>query len=288
MPAPGASELTPRAATTPVYELHHLEYRNAGDRECVPLQRFWGLASPTLERHEISYHSKQAAELENELVVLGGGGVLNPFDWPKVIVPLLERGNRVMAWAIGHHHDHFHFDPAEVGDWRASIERYEQEYALERLWIASVRDAGTRFEYVPCSSCMSEAFDGDYEPRHKTVIYGQGALDPIEIDGLPTMLNTWEASLEEILAFLGSAECVITNSYHGAYWATLLGRRVLVYEPWCSKWLLTPWPLTTCNRRNWRRRRRRAKAPPAMLADARGRNRAFAARVFEALAAEAR
>lgn len=101
------------------------------------------------------------------------------------------------------------------------------------------------------------------------------------------MFNTWEASLPEIAAFLGSGETVITNSYHGAYWALLLGRRVLVYEPWCSKWLLTPWKLTFCDRTNWRRRLRRARAHSGALADARARNRAFARRVFAALAAEA-
>lgn len=269
---------------TAVHELHHLEYRNAGDRECVPARRFWQLAPAGLERRELTYHSPATAELEDQIVVLGGGGVLNPHDWSQVIEPLIERHNRVIAWSVGHHHDHYHFDPAEVGDWRASISSYEDDYPLERLWMASVRDAGTRFDLVPCSSCMSEVFSREYPVRHEAVVYGQGALEPIAIDGLPTMLNTWEASLDEIAAFLGSGECVITNSYHGAYWALLLGRRVLVYEPWCSKWLLTPWELETCDRRNWQRRRRRARAHPGALADARRRNRSFAARVFGALA----
>ena len=267
-----------------VHELHHLEYRNAGDRECVPLRRFWDLAPATLAYEEASYHSDAARELRDELVVLGGGGVLDPHDWPQVIEPLLERGNTVIGWSIGHHHDHYHFDPAEHGDWRRSVADYAEQYQLDRLRLAGVRDAGTGFDLVPCSSCMSPVFDRDYEITSETVVYGQGALEPIAIEGLPTMLNTWEKELDEIAAFLGSAECVITNSYHGAYWSLLLGRRVLVYEPWCSKWLLTPWDLVTCNRRNWRRRRRRARAEPGLLDDSRRRNRAFAKRVFSVLA----
>jgi len=266
----------------PVYELHHLEYRNAGDRECVPLVRHWDLASAGLERRELSLHSDETAQLRGQTVVLGGGGVLNPHDWPRVVVPLVERGNRVIAWAIGHHHDHYHWSAAEIGDWRTSPADYESRYPLDRLAMASVRDAGTRFEYVPDSSCASAVFDRDYAIEHRAVVYGQGALDPIAIEGLPTILNTWEYPFEQIAAFLGSGECVITNSYHGAYWALLLGRKVLVYEPWCSKWLLMPWRITTCDRRNWRRRLRRARgAPDDVLDESRRRNRDFAERVFE-------
>ncbi len=175
-----------------VYELHHLEYRNAGDRECVPLRRFWDLAPATLAYEEASYHSDAARELRDELVVLGGGGVLNPHDWPQVIEPLLERGNTVIGWSIGHHHDHYHFDPAEHGDWRRSVADYAEQYPLDRLRLAGVRDAGTAFDLVPCSSCMSPVFDREYEITNETVVYGQGALEPIAIEGLPTMLNTWE------------------------------------------------------------------------------------------------
>jgi hypothetical protein len=76
---------------------------------------------------------------------------------------------------------------------------------------------------------------------------------------------------------------VLTNSYHGAYWAALLGREVLVFEPWNSKWLLTPWDFTHCNRNDWRERRAEARRFPWALADARRRNILFARRVFSEL-----
>jgi hypothetical protein len=97
------------------------------------------------------------------------------------------------------------------------------------------------------------------------------------------MSNIGQASLADVCAFLGSGRCVLTNSYHGAYWAALLGREVLVFEPWNSKWLLTPWRFTHCMRSDWRAKRLEARAFPWALADARRRNILFARRVFREL-----
>lgn len=43
----------------------------------------------------------------------------------------------------------------------------------------------------------------------------------------------------ETVAFLGSSEVVLTTSYHGLYWATLLGRKVVVLE--ASMYKLQSW-----------------------------------------------
>ena len=41
--------------------------------------------------------------------------------------------------------------------------------------------------------------------------------------------------MDQTIELLGSAETIITNSYHGAYWGALLGRKVIVTEPWSTK-----------------------------------------------------
>ena len=35
--------------------------------------------------------------------------------------------------------------------------------------------------------------------------------------------------------YVGSTNYIITNSYHGAYWGTLLGKKVMLVGPWSSK-----------------------------------------------------
>ena len=44
---------------------------------------------------------------------------------------------------------------------------------------------------------------------------------------MPVMKNN-KMNFEDVIAFLGSAETVVTDSYHGAYWAQLLGKNVHV------------------------------------------------------------
>jgi hypothetical protein len=201
---------------------------------------------------------------------------------------LLERRNRVIAFGVGHHHDHHHFSPEEIGDWRDSVKDYERQYPLDRLWMAGVRDRGTPYEWVPDASCMSRAFDRSRPTKHELVIYEQGDLDPIAIQGPPRMTNKGDEGLEVVASFLGDAAVVITNSYHGAYWALLLGRSVLVYEPWCSKWLLTPWDLVFCDRVNWEEKLPRARSHPGALQESREAVIGFGARAIEALSREAR
>ena len=50
----------------------------------------------------------------------------------------------------------------------------------------------------------------------------------------PHMANDNKQTFEEVIEFLGSSDVVVTNSYHGAYWATLLGKAVVAF-PWASK-----------------------------------------------------
>ena len=275
-------------APVPVYELHHLDYGNVGDRESAPLPHFASRIPNWIEVRELSYHSEEVRRLENEQVILGGGGILNPFDWWWVVLPLLERGNRVIAFGVGHHHDHHHFSPDEIGDWRASVDDYERQYPLGQLAMAGVRDRGTPFRWVPDASCMSPVFDRSRRVEREVVLYEQADLEPIAIQGLPRLDNKAGADLEEVATFLGSAEVVITNSYHGAYWSLLLGRRLLVYEPWCSKWLLTPWDPVVCDRTSWRARLPEARDCPGELRHSRTAVSSFADDVIAALIGAAR
>jgi exopolysaccharide biosynthesis predicted pyruvyltransferase EpsI len=53
-------------------------------------------------------------------------------------------------------------------------------------------------------------------------------------DPIPRFINSGD-NVEETIRLLGSADIIITNSYHGAYWGTLLGRKVIVADAWSSK-----------------------------------------------------
>lgn len=92
-------------------------------------------------------------------------------------------------------------------------------------------------EWVPCASCMSPLFDDEYEITKGAVAYlnfrpPSDAKSP-DVSGLPTRRNI--ESFENAIRFIGSASVCVTNSYHGAYWATLLGRAAIIVSPHSSK-----------------------------------------------------
>lgn len=108
---------------------------------------------------------------------------------------------------------------------------------LERCQLVGFRDwdhpciDGRRIFYVPCPSCMSTLFDVPRAPpKHEYVLYLHKMFtEEFDTGDAPVMTNYEEFS--NAVDFLASGEVVVTNSYHGAYWATLLGRRVVFFDP---------------------------------------------------------
>lgn len=281
----GKTRLYPGNTKVPrIYNLQHLHNDNIGDRQCSPFIHFSSLADSRVQLIDMSLTDPAVRTLSDEIVILGGGGSLNPWCWHEVIQPLLARGNRLIAWGIGHHHDNVpthRYPRVPAEDWHDSLARYARDYPLENFVLCGIRDYAMSREYVPCVSCMSPLFDRHYPVLHDIVLYEHGVLEPIAIEEAPRMSNLGAKSFEAVIAFLASGHTVITNSFHGAYWAQLLGRRVLVYEPWCTKFFTYKYPLTLAKREDWRRRLAECRIYPQALADSRDCNRRFAHKVFD-------
>jgi hypothetical protein len=269
-----------------VWNLHHLAFDNIGDRECTPLRWFGDLATPDLELRDASLNGPHAASLSGETVILGGGGLLLPRCWELWIAPLFERGNRIIGWGIGHHHDNVHLGPEEPpSDWKESVHRYQRDYPLDRFELLGIRDWNVGLRWVPDVSCMHPAFDASYVVDHDVVVYEHGVLEPIPLD-FPKMSNVGGTPFADVIAFLGSGSVVVTNSYHGAYWATLLGRPTLLWDPWCSKFLLLKYRLPWVGPESWECAARDAPVYPDALEECRAANRAYAVDVFDTLTAD--
>lgn len=114
----------------------------------------------------------------------------------------------------------------------------EHRKAAELCDLYFPRDELPGFDVVPCASCMHPAFDVEREPRHKVIRYSAARRIDLNDGQTPHMTNE-NGTIEEALAFLASGEKVVTSSYHGAYWAGLLGRQVEVVS-WGSKFHYLP------------------------------------------------
>lgn len=88
-----------------------------------------------------------------------------------------------------------------------------------------------KFRYVPCVSCMSPLFERyrSVKPKHKLGVYNHKRVTIMQHNNpnnIPVNDNSGD-DLESKLKFLSSCEYILTNTYHGVYWATLLERKVI-------------------------------------------------------------
>jgi hypothetical protein len=176
----------------------------------------------------------------------------------------------VIGWGLGHN---THFGAQGV-----SVEE-------SRFSLLGLRDWGIAKEWVPCVSCMSEEITRARatKPRHDVVVYSH-FKKPLAFDGVPSLSNGC-MNLGTVMDFLASGDVVITNSYHGAYWAQLLGRRVVVI-PFSNRFLHFRYPTVLATPEDCLAKVRDAQAYPEAFEVCRTRTMEFAGRVSEILGTE--
>ena len=290
-------------------EIYRKDPNNPGDWYCNPIRYFW----PNAEVNSIDIDTvKKTTWGMKDPMIVGGGGLIRNENFEKLMTRItihpdelllldvldikikqigdenkaaiikwkeqiqqltvdvmsrLDRkiGPRIM-WGAGFN-DKVTTDPYDI-EWPDYMNRFD---------LIGVRDHDTGFRWVPCASCMHPLFDKQYEITNEIVWFEhkKRLLDNKIFDKLPSprMLNTGQ-NLQQILEFLGSGETVITNSYHGVYWATLLGRKV-VCIPWGSKFHAFKHPPVMATDKNWSDMIAKTTSYPDALAECRIANKDF-------------
>lgn len=257
--------------------------QNVGDLWAAPARHVYALG---LDGHVWKVLDQSVAGdafRYGDAVVIGGGGNLAPyFPWMKAFGQLPEgRLSKVAIWGAGtNYHDvhrHLRGRAPEVRrtglvypDW---VERLASAGAL-----IGVRDFGAPYSWVPCASAMLPQFDAfrAMRPTVPAVAY-EHHEHPLEVE-LPKLSNA--APLDAALAHLASGEVIITNTYHGAYWGTLMGRRVVAAESFSNRLRFMKHPPAFVDKAaEWNTVD--LKAYPLALEECRDANLAFAVRVKE-------
>jgi hypothetical protein len=229
-----------------VSNVYTMDPRNIGDINCSPLQYF---SFPFMV--EARHASQTLAPLHH--VIFGGGGMLHH----KFMGDLCERATgKLVSWGIGHN--------------THSAKTVDYPKYMERFALHGVRDWPSPYEWVPCASCMHTGFDCRYSVQFEAVVYDHHQF-PTGVRGLPTMSND-APSMNTVLAFLGSADLIVTSSYHGAYWGTLLGRRVVVTNPFSTKFQTFRHPPVLSTSQNWIEESKSARTFPGALEESRRAN----------------
>lgn len=130
-------------------------------------------------------------------------------------------------------------------------------------------------DHVPCASSLSALFDDAPPPTREVVLFAHarksgGLPRPAHI---PAQDNA-SGDMASAIAFLASGETVVTNSYHGTFWAMCLGRKVLCL-PFSDKFRQFRDNPVFADPADWPDQIARAERREGVLEDARTRNAAF-------------
>lgn len=238
---------------------------NLGDRVCNPCDYFDELKDV---RRWNAWDGDWAWSPQN--MIFGGGGLLHGELEARIRAVPRDQRRKLIAWGLGHNrHD------AATADYRDTLNGFDlvgvRDFKAAQQW---------RFDYVPCASCMSlefeKALDRHEKPYQCHVVYAH-VDHPIVLRkpffSFLTMTND-VPDLSITLNFLACAEHVITNSFHGAYWALLLGRKVSIYKPFSSRFHDFKYQPPFCDENTWKDVEPIA-APPNYLEECRELNRKF-------------
>lgn len=206
------------------------DYINAGDIFSSPLMythsffKDYSIITHNLSSVRYSHISK------NDVVIIGGGGLLNYnpwFNFNVAINRILDLCDNVVLWGAG-----FNSSITSSGD----LPEYKPAVDLSRFALCGLRDKGFKnYNFVPCASSMSPLLQlaHDQKPTKEigTILREDAARDEKKffLDGVENI--THYKNYSEVINFISDHEYIVTSSYHGALWATLANRKVIVPAP---------------------------------------------------------
>jgi hypothetical protein len=282
---------------------HVIDSHNVGDLLSSPLHYF---EFPGFTPQARDIRAFQPSQLPNDLdspVIIGGGGLLFEHFLPQIVALKAQPapGKRIL-WGVGQQT----YALNQLPHYR----QFDYRPYVEHCDLVGIRDYDVPWPWVPCASCMHPAFNQPRTPQHEIVVFSHKKFQ-LHLPGFPHLTHT-ETTFETVLDFLGSGETILTSSFHGAYWGTLLGRKVLAF-PFSSKFISlkhtpTLYPLKTwsdrrfrlairgktlyelkyqnkfrCTTEGWQSLLPQAQSYPESLAECRDRNQEFYAQAMDVI-----
>ncbi len=203
------------------------DYINSGDILSSPLMytqdffKDYSVITHNLSTVRYSHISK------NDIVIIGGGGVFNYNPWFNfniAINKILDLCDNVVVWGAG-------FNSGINED--RGLPDYEPEVDFSRFSLYGIRDRNFEdYNFLPCASSMSPLLDKAYNAKPSRKLGSIIREDffrnekHLMIEGVENI--THYKNYSSVIDFIADHEYVLTTSYHGALWASLANRKVIV------------------------------------------------------------
>lgn len=202
-------------------------------------------------------------------IIIGGGQLFSKLNLVLSSIYELNPSAKVIAWGVG-------LPPAGSHDKR--VREVTQNFAL---FGTRNYDRREQLSFVPCASCLSPTFDNVGQPQHEVIFYlHRRKGQPIAAPKSAPVLTNARRSPQEVVDFIASGDTIVTSSYHGVYWAQLLGRRVICL-PYNNKFETFQYQPTMAEPDNWRSKLAASRRSPPFLEEYRAINHAFAKQALD-------
>jgi hypothetical protein len=261
-----------------ILNLNRMDTSNIGDLKTSPFDYFTPVGWRVLRRDildSLIADRRSAWEADFDIadcIVIGGGGLLD-IDYFQAGLHEVYRRRRadqkLIVWGAGHNH----YNLANWSSIRHHVDLIPYNYTLIGL-----RDVSDAYDWAPCPSCMDSAFDEKFETKNDVILYKhvETEIGEYERNLLPHDIKIIDnyTPFEKVIRDLGESELILTSSFHGAYWGTLLKRKVIAF-PFSSKFYGLKHAVPLCDVRDWGRFSKLAYSHPDALDECRTASRIF-------------
>ena len=229
-----------------IFFAHEQNPLNPGDASCSPYA-YLDFGSTNSKILSVLDLEKERVS-PSDTVILGGGGMLNDMYLP-ILESLVQKNKKTIFWGIGTNR---HFWPGLSQNFlKRSISRYrvllqerlrflvcrsiytqKENSILQKSAKAGMRDFQSSFEILPCSSCLHPIFDefpvSKIVDNEMTGIFGHSDFLKIKEFNRSKNFEYIGKDIVSVVRSIASCSSIVTSSYHCAYWAMLLGKKVSI------------------------------------------------------------
>lgn len=248
-----------------IHFIRNIDWKNTGDTSTDPLLYFKFFAQKNICIYHTMREIRWNLIKRDDWIILGGGGIFECLDeFQEVINKLLSLSVHVISWGCGYN---THYD---------RMMNVKIDYS--HFFRCTIRDyIVDKDEYMPDVSCMMELFDKHYDIKREIGILEHYEFPILEFE-YEKLTNTY--AVNSIIRFIGESKVVITNTWHGCYWALLMGKKVIVYHPFSIKFENYKYKPTFYSG-DLQKDIELAKSYENVLEECRNMNKKFAAEIFE-------